>query len=82
MGQRMRACNGNSAVLAQGFMEGQRSHVLRGPTVVPGGYCGTAPFSAGRDGVSAERTLGGWDFLERGTLLSEVNQKKCELRRG
>lgn len=59
-------------------MEGKWSHVLRGPVTAPGGHGGTAPFSAGRDGVSAERTLGGCDFLERGTLSSEMNQKMCD----
>lgn len=55
----MKACNRNFAVLAQGFMEGKWSHVLRRPVIAPGGHCGTAPISAGRDGVSTERTLGG-----------------------
>lgn len=59
-------------------MEGKWSHVLGEPVSAPGGHCGTAPFSGGRDGVLAERTLGGWDFLERGTLSSEMNQKMCD----
>lgn len=36
------------------------------------------PTQLGKNGVSAERTLGGWGFLERGTLSSETNQKRCE----
>ena len=78
MGQGMRTCNGNFAVLVQPCPEGKWSHVLGGPVIAPGAHCGTAPFSAGRDGVSAEKTLGGQGFLERGTLSSEMNQKRCE----
>lgn len=61
MGQGVRASNGNLAVIAQGCMEGKWSHVLgrRGAAIAPGGHSGAAPCSAGKDDVSAVKTLRG-----------------------
>lgn len=43
-----------------------------------GATVGQPPTQLGKDGVSVERMLGGWGFLQRGTLSSEMNQKQCE----
>lgn len=75
MGQGLRACNGNLSVLAQGFWEGKWSHVLKGPVIAPGGHCGTAPYSAGKGWCLCRKDSWGM-LLERGTLSSEMNQKK------
>jgi hypothetical protein len=48
-------------------MEGKWNHVLRGLSF-PWGPRWDSPGSAGRDGLSEEKTLRGWGFLERGTL--------------
>lgn len=56
-----------TAVVAQGVMESKKNHVLEG-LLFPWGLLWDGPFSAGRDGVTVERTLRGWRFLERGTL--------------
>lgn len=50
MGQGVRACNGNLAVIAQGCMEGKWSHVLerRGAAIAPGATVGQPPAQLGR----------------------------------
>lgn len=71
MGQGMRACNGNFAVLVQRCLEGKWSHVLRGPVMAPGAHCGTAPSQ-----------LGGMVSLQRRLLGEEAFWKEelCHLK--